>query len=576
MPDNLSHDDRNVRINKEALPGGAISRRSLLSAIGIAGIALTSQSLIAQAGTEGGGMSVLENVYGKVPSNPRFQVCNGTLDLEHDLGFSQSTVNDISLLVRAITEGKSITSGPGTFEVAGTLSATAGCLLWESRGTTIKLSAGAKTGPLFSLSNMDAILISGSLTLDGNKANVSGNNAGFFALKNVRYLNASNISFVNLRRYGFSCIDDITKPLSNLEFHNVKDISSGVTGSKPPAANGEVIKADFVGSLVIDGFQSSNPDGTGDGQKLKCFYGRNVSLHNIEIADASPSLFYPAISLVRNDNSVRSNVRIAGACKYAFEDNANRNSIYENIVTDYTPKALLAGTHGGSQGARRSENIFIRGWLDSSTNTMAFSLLGCNRLNIEGITTPQKLNLSRDSVANDRRCENVDIRHSLFGDLTLSLVMGYRRLTGIQVTGTLLNSGPGTLEAENVSYATYTESGGAQLSVLNRMTLPVRRTFSLAAGESESIVLNKAYTIEPFAGVVWCTIFEPSSPSTKWSQMRFDFYDYGGPNVVKSDLQSGSSPRNEISLATARSSRTITITNGNPSPVIVNVLIQAL
>ncbi len=438
-------------------------------------------------------------------------------------------------------------------------------VIW--RNGDLKLSPGAKTNPTFLVANIDTVDVRG-IGFDGNRANVSGNNAGFFVVNGVDNVEFDDIKIRDLYRYGINVGSSVA--CKNVRIGKIVASDVGVQSAGVAVANGEVIMVQNSKNVEIDGFNCTNPSGTGDGQLLKVFYCENVKLDNIDLTDASPSKVYPALSCVHNTSVEYGKIKVSGACQVAMENNSNINQHYRAINTVGTDRALLAGTDGGAQNDRHSEHMIIENWTDTSTQALAFSLLGVKGLKLRNVSTPQTINISRDNPTDDRRSEDIEFDRVSCTALNTLLVNGTKIFSDTTVSGLWTNTGVGVAHWIDSSYGSYTNSsqtnvflcrengGGDVAHIFGTMT---------ASGGTFDYRANTGIDISPFSGEVLCSTSLGASPATQWSKIHWDFYDAGTPAVLKTVRQSGSTPRANIAMTVARSTRTLTFTNTETSDI---------
>jgi hypothetical protein len=463
-------------------------------------------------------------------------------------------------------EGLTITYGGG-FNCT-----TAGAqVIWRNGG--FKLTAGAKASAAFFIDGVDSVDVE-NVELDGNRLNVSGNNAGFFVVRNCRLAKFDGIVIRDLRRYGIN----ITPNVETVDIKNVRGYDIGVTGIGADGL-GEAIKVENSTNVTIENFTCTNPSGTGGGQVAKVFHCENVTLSNFDITDPDPAKIYPGISMVRNENLTYRNIRIAGSTQVALEDNANINISYDNIVTAGTDKALIMGTDGAGLGDRRSQNTVITNWIDTSTVALAFNIIGALNITLKNVSTPQTLNISRDSPATDRRTENLEMDTVSCGILNTLLVNGRKTYSNMTITGLWTNTGAGVTDFINSSYGSYSNSAQTNVFLARWRYEDAQINISGTMTASGGTFLYRAPTTitnEPFAGEVLANTIFAGSPANQWSQINWTFYDWGTPTVLKTVLQSGSVPRSNVALAVSRGLRTLTFTNSETSDIRIDAVVQLI
>ena len=444
-------------------------------------------------------------------------------------------------------------------------------VIWRNGG--VKLTDGAKASAAFIISGSNCVDIRG-MAFDGNRLNVSQNNAGLFVVEGVKHVRFDDISINDLRRYGINVGG--TTGCENVHVSRVRATDIGVQSEGASLALGEVIKIENSKNVVVDGFKCTNPSSTGDGQVLKVFHCENVDVFNFDITDASPSKVYPAISLVRNRNIKHRNIKIVGACQVAIENNANINQSYDDIVTEGTEKAMILGTDGAAKGDRHSENTVIRNWIDTSTQALAFNLFGAKGLSMSNVSTPQTINISRDAPGTDRRSEDLTLERVTCAVLNTYLVMGQKRLDDVTITGAWANTSPGVTRAINTTYASYNNSAQTDVFLAREVdggdAVQISGTLA-ASGGTLAYRAPATVTADPFSGEVLVNSIFTASGSSQWSKLHFDFYDYGTPAVLKTTRQSGSVARPGIALTVSRAAKTLTFTNSETSDIRVDARI---
>lgn len=370
-------------------------------------------------------------------------------------------------LQSALDNGLNIRTKKGLYVIEGSCKSASseGEFSWHADKSIIKLSPGFKSSALLVLNGYEKIEIKG-VTWHGNRHNTSGNNASFLAVKNCKNFIAIDTSMIELLRYGYSVTGGETAVISNLLCDNI-----GMQVDGKNTYNGEAIKFEFVKNVNIEGFKLQNTSGTGDGQVIKCFYCGMVRLNKIHITDASPSCFYPSISNVRNNFYSISNALIDGRSKVALEDNANLHAHYKNIKTK-TNKALLLGTNGGSGSARSSIGVLMEGWIDySSSNNFSFNILGCQSLRMKSLTTDGSINISRDGVTSDRRCENLSLYNVKCKDLYTLLCKKDLFINDVIVTGTWTNSSETLAVVHNSRFSIYSKGRNEKVKTFMKNTV---------------------------------------------------------------------------------------------------------
>ncbi len=437
----------------------------------------------------------------------------------------------------------------GGFYNAGTAKRVA----WKNGG--FKLMPGEKGSAAFFIDGVSIVEMY-DLTLDGNRFNVSGNNAGFFVVRNADAASFDRIFIKDLRRYGLN----LTPNIKAVKVGTVIAKDIGISG----VALGEALKIEHSSNVTIDSFTCTNPSGTGGGQVAKVFHCKNVTLGKFDVTDADPAKVYPALSMVRNDNMTYGNVTVRGKCQVALEDNANINVTYDHVITEGTDKALIMGPDGAAYGNRRATNVTINSWIDTSTAAQAFNITAVFGLNINNLSTPQNINISRSSPAEDLRTENMELNSVVCRDLSMSLVMGRKVISNCKISGLFTNTGIGVTEFINSSYGSFSNSGQTNVFMVSRSAgddtivnisgvMPVGGRFTYRA--------PPAITNTPFSGDVFANSMFAGSPAGQWSQISWRFYDYGTPAVKKEIVQSGSYARSDIDMTAAWSTRSLTFQN---------------
>lgn len=441
-------------------------------------------------------------------------------------------------------------------------------VMWKNG--KFKLGAGAKTSGMFVIDDVDCVAME-NIYIDGDRANVSGNNAGFWVVSNTRLAKFHDITMYDLRRYGINCYLNC----DTVDIKNITGIDIGISGT----ALGEAIKIEDSGNITIENFVCTNPSGTGGGQVAKVFHCKNVTLSNFDITDPDPAKVYPGISMVRNESLVYRNIRITGDTQVAIEDNANFNIIYQNIVTSGTDKALIMGTDGASRGDRRSQKTVINGWDDTSTSALAFNITGALDITINNLTTTQTLNISRDDPATNRRTENLEMNNVSCNILNTLLVNGRKTYTRVNVTGLWTNSGPGVTDFIKSTYGTYS-NGGLTDVFLARWNYEdgVVNIYGTMTASGGTLVYRAPTSISnaPFHGTVVASCLYAPSLNTQWSQIRWTFYDAGTPAAYKETLHSGSTPRSNVALAVSATNRTLTFTNSEGVDIFIIGVVQLI
>lgn len=470
----------------------------------------------------------------------------------------------------AATERKWLDLQESTILHSGAYSVTGATkqVMWKNG--QFKLGAGAKSSGMFVIDDVDCVVME-NIYIDGNRANVSGNNAGFWVVSNTRLARFYDITMEDLRRYGINCYLNC----AIVDIKNITGINIGISGT----ALGEAIKVEDGGNVTIENFVVTNPSGTGGGQVAKVFYCENVTISNLDITDPDPAKVYPGISMVRNQSLVYRNIRITGDTQVAIEDNANLSVIYQNIVTSGTDKALIMGTDGAGRGDRRSEKTVINNWTDTSTAALAFNILGALDLTINNLTTAQTLNLSRDDPGTDRRCENVEMNNVSCGILNTLLVNGRKTYTNVDVTGLWTNSGSGVTDFIKSTYGTYS-NGGLTDVFLARWNFEdgVVNIYGTMTAGGGTLVYRAPTSISnaPFHGYVVASCLYAPALNTQWSQIRWTFYDAGTPAAYKETLHSGSTPRSNVALTVSATNRTLTFTNSEAVDIFIIGVVQLI
>ena len=501
---------------------------------------------------------------------------SNTLHLEKDIGWHTLAVNKASDLFAAIKTGKKIVGGSGVYiisdEPADSLNnngETTNFLnfRWDMSGVTIKLADGSKTQAPFILQNMQSVILD-NVKLNGNRSNVDGNNAGFFAMKNIANLTVNGLDVDELRRYAFSVIDDDAKPLrTNATFNKTTCDNCGVTAAGTPEANGQVILTQFINSLDIKGFVAKNTSGTGDGQLITSFFGGKITTDGIDILNSSPSNFYPSVSCVLNTNVTHNNPKVSGANRVAFEDNANINWIANNARTIGTNKALLISPNAGSQGNRRPQNITINNWTDTSTDALSFNIVGTFRPTLNNVNTNQDIGFFQDGTTNDK-CQDVSIYKTTANNVTFSNVDGRRYMQTCIVNNDITNFGEGDLELQTVQRGAVLNQNGAKSFDIDFKTAPITiRETNIAAGSSITIDLDNNFALAPLEGFIQLTSWFTGSPSNQYSASKFNLYNRTTSSVTANQIVegSGTTPRSLLTVTTLRNTvdgtATITIKN---------------
>lgn len=435
-----------------------------------------------------------------------------------------------------------------------TVNASGAKLIWRNGG--VKLAAGPKTSAVVTATGIDTVDVQGVI-FDGNRANVSGNNSSFFIIGGVRRV-IFDVTVKDLLRYGFS-IGVVGGGCDYVEINCIaQDI--GLHSSGSAVSLGETFIVQDCTQVRIKNFKCTNPSGTGDGQVLKAFFCKNVIVEQLEIDNASPSKVYPAVSFVRNESIEYRNVKITGACQVAMENNANYFERYGNIVTDGTDKALIIGTDGAGRGNRRSENVVIENWVDTSTQNLAFNLIGVDGLTLRNVKTPKWINVSRDGISSDRRTNNLRLEAVTCDRLNTYLVTGFREYRNVTVA-TWDNQSPGVSYWVDSSFTTYMDSGVPNVFVArwNYENGPIHVDGTMSASGGTLVVkLPTTIASIPFTGKVFGSVYLPASPDNQWSQIEWSFYNN---NIIKTVIQSGSTARSNVSLAVSNGNRTLTFTN---------------
>lgn len=441
---------------------------------------------------------------------------------------------------------------------------------WKAAGTRIKLEDGAKVSALFVLDQGWSYKFHG-MTWDGNRLNVTGNNAGFFVVTKCASFIAENTRFEDLRRYGYNLIGE---PVfnSNVEIRNLVCDNVGVWGESDGgpvgyvSALGEAVKCEHVRNLTIEGFEVNNSSGTGDGQVQKSFYGVNIRISGIRINNVGPSHIYPAISNVRNRNLSYTNAEIIGASQVAIEDNANLSAIYDNIST-FGRKAYIASSDGAEYSARHGQNIIIRNWDDTSTEATAFNMVAIQGLSLTGVATNQNINISRDDPSTDRRSRDICLNDVTCNNLSTLLTEGFLELNDCDIIGQWTNTHVGTALDNNSSIGAYSDAGQAltQLVRVTRTAEAIQIKASLNAGASATFKMPSSMSAVPFAGVVDAYNFFGPSVATQWSMLKWSFFDAGTPSVNKQVVFSGAVARSAVTLSVSAANKTLTLTNNEAS-----------
>lgn len=429
------------------------------------------------------------------------------------------------------------------------------------KNTSFKLTDGVKASGAFVITASYGIEIN-DCKLDGNRFNVSGNNAGFFVVQNTNIATFDNIYIKNLRRYGIN----ITPNVYSVEVSNIIAEDIGIVS----VALGEAIKIEHSTNVKVYNFKCTNPSGTGGGQVAKVFHCDNVKLSNFNITDADPALVYPTISMVKNSNLTYEDITINGVSQVAFEDNANINISYKNIVTSGTRRAMITGIDGAGLGDRRPQNVIIENWIDTSTDALAFNLVGIYGLTLKNINTTQNINITRSGITSDYLSENILLEDISCANLFTLLVAGNKNLYNVKVIGLWTNTGYDVTNFINSTYGTYTNS--AQSSVFlakvkfEDYTINITGTMT-ASGGTLLYTAPPTITNQAFSGEILANTFFTGSPAGQWSQIKWNFYDWGTPTINKAVIMTGAVARSNIALTTAWSSRRLTFTNSETSEI---------
>lgn len=443
--------------------------------------------------------------------------------------------------------------GSVAFSTAGTV------VSWMNGSFTF--GSGAVTNAPFTATGVREVDIRG-ISFEGNRANVTGNNAGFFVVNNAASVKFEDITLSNVRRYGINIGSSVG--CTNVDISRIKVTDIGVQSGGSSVSLGEGVLVQNSTNVRINGFHCTNPSGTGDGQVLKAYFCTNVQVSDINISAASPSKVYPAMSFVRNDNIEFNEVTITGGCQVAIENNSNVNQTFRNIKTITTDKALIAGPDGAGAGDRYSENMLIDNWVDTSTAAQAFNITAVKGAVMRNISTPQDINISRDNPTNDRRSEDFELYRVMCNNLNTQLMLGRRTLIDVNVALQWLNTSQGTCRAYDTTFGSYTNSAQAGVFVVrNEVGTDVFQISGSLSASGGTYAWSAPATINnaPFSGEVLASGYFISSSATQWSKFNFDFYDRGTPTILKTVVQSGTTPRTNIALAVAFATRTLTFTN---------------
>lgn len=505
------------------------------------------------------------------------------MDLEA-FGVSESATpaQNFAGLAAAIKSNTPFTSKNKTYVIGtGSIDASIKTINWVASGTEIKLDAGNKPSALFVLRDGWSYYLSG-MTWNGNRLNVSGNNAGFFAVSRTANFVAENTKFKDLRRYGYNIIGDnpynTNVKIINLQCDDIGVLSAANGGPVGEAgALGEAVKCEHVRNFTLDGFDVKNSSGTGDGQVQKAFYCVNVTLKNFNLESVGPSYIYPAISNVRNRNVSYENINIVGASQVCIEDNSNLSVTYKNILT-FGRKAMISGSDGAELGARHSQNVTIENWDDTSTEPLAFNIVAMQGLTVRGLSTNQNINISRDDPSTDRRSRDITLSDVTCTNLSTLLTQGYLELNDCDILGVWTNTHVGTAVDNNSSVASYTDSSQADTALVRATpsTNAINIFAAIDAGASITFKMPKGVGNNPFAGKVNAANAFTDSPATQWSQIDWSFYDFGTPSVNKTVVMSGSTPRQNTALSVSAANKTLTFTNNDSVRVLLAARVELI
>lgn len=415
-----------------------------------------------------------------------------------------------------------------------------------SSGGGIQLANGAWASAPLVVYNLRRFIMRG-LNFNGNRANTTGNNAGFAVLFNPNTVMCDDLRFTDLRRVGLNILSSSgNRVINRVELSNIYADNTGVSG----AALGEVIKVENADNVTINGFTSLNTSGTGDGQMQKCFYCGVVTLKNFIIQDASPSLTYPAISNVRNDSLSSENMYIGGASQVSFEDNACLQYSYKNIRTSGR-KAAIWSADGAEKPLRQAEGLVIENWQDTSSDALAFNFVGVAGIKLKNVSTNKDINISRDtSEDGDLRSSKVEFNDVSCNNLSTLLCQNFIEFKRTAIAGIWLNSSSDsdTLFIDS-TYGTYSNGGEAAVRVATMNTSATGAQFALTipASGTASLLLSGRAVNFPLAGQLECVAMFTGN-FNQFSKMRFDFFSGGTAYTNKQVIMSGSTARSGVTI----------------------------
>lgn len=440
--------------------------------------------------------------------------------------------------------GKIILSGSKEFVADGK-----DLIIEFSSGGGIQLANGAWTSAPLVVYNLRRFIMTG-LDFNGNRANATGNNAGFAVLFNPNTVLCNDLRFTDLRRVGLNILSSSgNRVIKRVELSNIYADNTGVSGT----ALGEVIKVENADNVTIDGFTSLNTSGTGDGQVQKCFYCGVVTLKNFIVQDASPSLVYPAISNVRNDSLSYENIYIGGASQVSIEDNSCLSYSYKNIRTA-TRKAAIWSSDGAEKAQRQCENMVIDNWIDSSSEDTAFNFVGVKGLSIHNLQTNKDINITRDTTGGvDYRSSDLDIKRVSCRNINTLLCTGSLSIENSVVSGVWSDSSFDAREVfKDSTFGTYDNLGTAT-RVTTILTQTTGVAFSATIPANGTLTLRAPSVVDnlPFSGVLVAdAVF--GGNFNQYSRLKFDFFSFDSTLVKnKTIVMSGTTARSGIDLTSA-------------------------
>ena len=435
----------------------------------------------------------------------------------------------------------------------------------------IKLLPGARTEATFKLWTLRSLYVIG-LNFDGNRTQVTGNNAGLFDIRDCRNVIIQNTTIRNLRRFGLNVTGTNTENVSIL---NVKAEDIGVMADSQGQGGslGEAIKVEDATNVLIDNFHCTNPSGSGEGQMQKCFQCENVVLRHFQVDNASPgpNYTYPSISNVGNTAYIAENMKITGDSLVCFEDNSNLKAQYRNIITDGR-KALIMSDDRAGLSKRRTEDLRITNWEAKSVDNLAFNVLGVQKATIVNLKSNKRLNLSRTGD-NVYEVEDLLIENSEFEELYTQLVNKNFVIKNTTISKEWYNSARIDTLGEDITYTKYDTPNFARLVRSSSVFRPIQLVKTVAASDSFLFYLPKETKISPMEGQIRLALFD-SANKNKFSVTIYSFYYSSNLHFTKNTVASGSTKPTDMVISFSTSLKSVTFKNQDSNSVTFHATIS--